>query len=122
MSVLVKPWDAIQGHYASVALRVPSARHMEQLVVAIRGSRYVEGLFAWTSMFDLCIVQTPATYPYQGPLLRVSPNEDGELLFRYEDTPDKSKQWQRSVPGDAGFAMLEHFFTQLGWFPDSLRA
>lgn len=67
MSDLVKPWDAIQAHYASLAGRVTFALDMERLVAAIRGSRYVDGLFAWTSVFELCIVQTPAQYPYHGP-------------------------------------------------------
>lgn len=122
MSVLIQPWEAIEQFYVRMADRASAAPHLAQLVAAIRKSRYVSGLYAWTSMLDLCVVQTPATYPYHGPLLRISPVGSDALEFRYEDTSDKSKQWHRTVSGGSGFARLEHFIAQLGWFPASPSA
>ena len=89
---------------------------MAQLVHEIESSRYKEGLFAWTSAFDLYIVQTPVTYPYDGPYLKISPIRDGLLEFRYIDTPIEAKQWRRVVAGADGFARLERFLKQLHWF------
>jgi len=31
-------------------------------------------------MFDLCVTLAPATYPYEGPMIKVSPVPDAELL------------------------------------------
>jgi hypothetical protein len=89
---------------------------MHKLVSNIESSRYVPGLFAWTSAYDLCIAQTPVTYPYHGPHLRVSPLENGQLEFRYLDTQIEQKQWRRVVDGAEGFARLERFIEQLHWF------
>lgn len=89
---------------------------MHELVRAIEASRYKDGLFGWTSANDLCIVQTPVTYPYDGPVLKISPASDGQLEFRYIDTHIKDKQWHRLVDGPAAFARLENFIKQLHWF------
>jgi hypothetical protein len=74
------------------------------------------GFFEWTSMYDLCIVQTPVTYPYSGPCLCISPGANGQLEFRYLDTIVDEKQWHKTVDGDEGFARLERFIDQLHWF------
>lgn len=89
---------------------------MAQLVLEIESSRYEDGLFAWTSVFDLCIVQTPVTYPYEGAYLKISPIEDGQLEFRYLDTPIETKQWRRVVAGADGFARLERSLEHLHCF------
>lgn len=89
---------------------------MAELVREIESSRYKEGLFAWTSAFDLCIVQMPVTYPYDGPYLKISSVKDVLLEFRYIDTPIEAKQWRRVVAGADGFARLERFLEQLHWF------
>ena len=112
---MIKPWDNILSFYATLE-QIESSRAMTQLVRDIVSSRYKEGLFAWTSAFNLCIVQTPVTYPYDGPYLKISPVNDGQLEFRYIDTPIKAKQWQRIVADADGFARLERFLEQLHWF------
>ena len=121
MNVLVRPWESIEAHYESVASRSAGGAHMVGLVRAIRQSSYSCGLYAWTSVLDLCIVQTPVDYPYAGPHLRISPQQGGTLDFRYLDTPDATKQWRRLVPGEAGFATLQQFLGQLGWFAGEAR-
>ena len=67
-------------------------------------------------MHDLCIVQTPVTYPYDGPRLIISPAKDGSVEFRYVDTMIEAKQWSRVEPGPAAFDRLQRFTDQLHWF------
>ncbi len=112
---MIRPWEEIHTFYMTL-VQTETARALAQLVREIESSRYKEGLFAWTSAFDLCIAQTPVTYPYDGPYLRISPFKDGQLEFRYIDTPIEAKQWRRVVAGTDGFARLERLLEQLHWF------
>ena len=91
---------------------------MKTLVKQIRGSRYENGIFAWTSMYDLCIVQTEVEYPYDGPYLRVSPQQNGKVEFRYVDTLKKKNQWVRLVSAGDAFDRLRRFFDDLHWFTE----
>ena len=119
---MIKPWEEIYRFYVTLeqiyATLEPteSSRAMAQLVREIESSRYKEGLLAWTSAFDLCIVQMTVTYPYDGPYLKICPIKDGQLEFRYIDTPIEAKQWRRIVAGADGFARLERFLEHLHWF------
>lgn len=67
-------------------------------------------------MYDLCIVQQPVSYRPDLPHLRVSPQSDGRIEFRYVDTTDRKQQWHRTVDGDAAFDRLALFLRQLHWF------
>ncbi len=89
---------------------------MLALVSAIQTLRYAAGLFPWTSMMDLCVAQTPVTYPYHGPYLRISPASPHIVELRYVDTWNKKNQWYRTVPVEGAFARLERFFDELHWF------
>src|SRR5215475_13218789 len=113
---MIRSWDDIRDHYAGRPAAERSLQAMHKLVSLIASSRYKDGLFGWTSANDLCIVQTPASYPYNGPYLRISPIADGQLEFRYIDTLLEDKQWRRIVDGADGFARLERFLEQLHWF------
>jgi hypothetical protein len=75
------------------------------------------GLVGWTSINDLCIVQSDVSHPYDGPLLRLSPVSKNKLEFRYEDTGIKAKQWHRTVDADEALSRLLTFLGQLRWFP-----
>ena len=75
----------------------------------------LSSLSAWTSMHDLCISQTPVTYPDTGPYLRVSPLANDQLEFRYVDTPEKHKQWCRIVSFEDAVPRLDGFVRQLHW-------
>jgi len=110
------PWERIRQNYAAITHLGAAWKAMLNLVDEINASRYAEGLFAWTSMHDLCIVQTPVTYPYHGPYLRTSPQANGQIEFRYLDTLAADKQWHRTVAGDDAFRRLELFLNQLHWF------
>ena len=68
-------------------------------------------------MFDLCIAQTPVSYPYDGPLLRISPVGENQIEFRYLDTRKEDKQWHRTVDAGVVLPRLIKFLDQLRWFP-----
>ena len=118
LQLMVRPWSEIrefyarQGHAKDFSKLAP----MLELVRAIEASHYAIGLYAWTSHWDLFIVQTPVEYPYHGPRLRISLLGENQLEFRYIDTPYKEKQWSRTVDGMDGFRRLESFIQQLHWF------
>jgi len=115
---LIKPWANIRDYFEELANLSDSFEAMAILVTEIERSRYKEGLFGWTSMHDLCIAQTSVTYPHLEPYLRISPISAGQLEFRYVDTHNEKKQWQRVVHGSDGFHRLERFLAQLHWFAD----
>jgi hypothetical protein len=125
-NVMTRPWSDIRAFYEKLPRREPGFDSMRNLVEEIIKSRYVSGIYAWTSMHTLCIVQTEVRYPYSGPRLMISPTDDGtpfgrplldgKIAFRYIDTNIKDKQWHRTVEGKDGFARLEKFFYQLHWF------
>jgi hypothetical protein len=121
-TLMTQPWEAIRLFYARlvsdgqlVEAGMPVDRMLE-LVQAIEASSYALGIYGWHSMHDLCIVQSPVSYPYHGPYLRISPLIGGRLEFRYIDTLERDRQWHRTVEGNDGFARLERFIDQLHWF------
>jgi hypothetical protein len=114
-ATMTRPWADIEDYYRQLAERSAPAKGMLRLVERIRSSTYVRALFAWTSIPDLCIVQVPCTYPYDGPFLRISPQSDGSIAFRFIDTPFESKQWHRVVIEEDAFRRLERFIDQLHW-------
>lgn len=115
---MIKPWANIRDYFEELANLSDSFEAMANLVTEIERSRYKEGLFGWTSMHDLCVAQTSVTYPHLEPYLRISPISAGQLEFRYVDTHNEKKQWQRVVHGSDGFHRLERFLEQLHWFAD----
>ncbi len=115
--MMTRPWDDIVDFYREYQ-HIPPRAALKDLTENIAQSRLVEGLFAWTSMADLCIVQQEVSYPYDGPYLRVSPASEEELEFRYVDTRDTKKQRVRVVPAEAAWGRLLAFLKQLQWFPD----
>ena len=110
-------WQEIIAHYETIKIDWRSIRAIRTLARKVSESPLAPGLFAWTSMFDLCIVQQQVTYPYRGPFLRISPISEDQVEFRYEDTPDKWKQWHRTVDADEVTSRLLKFLDQLRWFP-----
>jgi hypothetical protein len=117
MAMMTQPWDQIVAHYKDFKGEHRSIRALETLARLISESELSKGLFAWTSMFDLCIVQTPVSYPYDGPWLRISPISEDQVEFRYLDTFEKTDQWHRTVDADQVWPRLIKFLDQLRWFP-----
>lgn len=73
MTTMTQPRPQVVARYEGYNGQWRSIRALETLARQIEQSPLAMGLFAWTSMFDLCIAQTPVSYPYYGPLLRISP-------------------------------------------------
>ena len=114
--MMTRPWKEIDQFYSELPVGVPYFDAMRNLVAQIFRSQYAQGIHAWTSMHDLCIVQTEVEYPYRGPFLRMSPQQDGTIEFRYIDTCVKSRQWVRIVPATEAFDQLCRFLWELHWF------
>jgi hypothetical protein len=117
---LTKPWSAIAQQYAESSSLDSSVSAIAALVRHIEDSELSNGLFGWTSMFDLCITQTKVEHPHLGPYLRVKPTFDGKVEFRYIDTPDVTKQWHRTVPAEDTIQRLHGFLSHLHWFGPTL--
>ena len=113
--LMTQSWDEIRNRYTEFVQHGLRYQAMVRLVERIEQSQ-LRSLFGWTSMYDLCVVQTPVTYPFDGPHLRISPLKNGTIEFRYIDTYDKGKQWHRVVSDDSAFERLLSFTDQLHWF------
>lgn len=114
---MIERWEDINRFYAELTPSAPWLEPMANLTKQIEKSPTVRRLFGWTSMHDLIVVQTPVSYPYDGPRLLISPSQDGSIEFRYIDTQIASRQWRRTAPRDDAFRALERFIDQLRWFP-----
>jgi hypothetical protein len=115
--MMTQPWPQIVARYADYKGGEPSIRAMEMVARRISQSPLAKGLFAWTSMFHLCIVQIPVSFPYDGPLLRLSPVGEDRIEFRYVDTLEQARQWQRTEAAAQALPRLINFLDQLRWFP-----
>jgi hypothetical protein len=114
---MARSWGDLKRHYADCAGSWSELGGMTQLIEDIEASPYAQGIWAWTSVWDLCVAQMPITDPMNAkPYLRISPLRDGNIDFRYIDTFIEDRQWQRVVPAAEAFARLERFFQQLNWF------
>jgi hypothetical protein len=112
---MTRPWSEVRQHYADAPAFV-QADGMLALIDYISSSGLSAGLYAWTSMFDLCITQAPVTYPYDGPFLKVSPLPDtSKVEFRYIDTRVTQQQWHRVVEAKDVVSRFEQFIQQLCW-------
>jgi hypothetical protein len=108
-------WNHVRERYNQEVPGLPFEA-MRTLVTHLERSGKAEHLFATTSMFDLLISQTPYNISADTPHLRISPQGDGSLKFRYVDSLRAEDQWNRTVPGADGVARIEKFFSQLRWF------
>lgn len=114
---MIKSWNDIHTYFSGLVESGLPCHSLLKLIEEIRMSTYSEGLFAWTSMNNLCISQAPIViYPHDLPCLRISTLDNDRLEFRYLDTVIAEKQWHRIVEGADGFARLKSFLTQLHWF------
>lgn len=112
-----QPWSKIVARYEEYSGDDTAIHAVLVLSKYIASGPLAAGLYAWTSMFDLCITQTEVEYPYDGPYLRVSPLRDGRVEFRYLDTQVEEQQWHRTVEAIDTVPRLLSFLGQLHWFP-----
>lgn len=113
---MVRSWDEIEKTYLEYIKSGVPVHAMLSLVHAIESSPYINGLYAWTSMHNLCMVQQPVSYPYHGPYLRITPLFNGKAELRYIDTYKEEKQWVREVAEEELFIRLEQIIERLHWF------
>lgn len=118
--MMTQPWSQIVACYEAYKGADGSIHALGRLTRRIGESPLAKGLFGSPSMFDLCITQIPVSYPFDGPLLRISPIPGGRVEFRYVDTYVISKQWHRTVEADQAWGRLIKFLDQLKWFPADL--
>jgi hypothetical protein len=112
--VKARTWSEIKSDYEKFQSPL---KGMVELVERLETSRYASGVWAWTSMTDLCLAQMPIIDdPYSAPYLKISPHLNGNVEFRYLDTHVGSRQWHRVVSEAEAFSRLEKFFEQLHWF------
>jgi hypothetical protein len=112
---MTKTWPDIVAHYDGYDGDWQSIRALGNLAREVSQGLLGPGLFAWTSMHDLCIVQKEVTYPYNGPFLRLSPVSNNEIEFRYIDTRIAAKQWHRMVKAEHAVPRLHKFLDELRW-------
>ena len=117
MGLMTRPWPEIAAHYEGAPAE-PSIQALGSLARRISYSHLSDGMYAWVSMWDLCIVQTEVSYPYNGPYLCITPTAGDKLTFRYVDTAESRKQWTREVPSGAAWDQFMAFLRQLHWFTD----
>ena len=95
-------------------------RAMLLLCRHIAAGPLASGLFVTTSMFDLCITQTPVDNVFDAPYLRISPLRDGRIELRYVDTMVRADQWHRTVEPAEALPRLLKFLDQMHWFPSEM--
>jgi hypothetical protein len=108
------------AHYESYNGESNAVHAVGSLASYIAGGPLANALFAWTSLFALCITQTLVTYPYDGPHLRVEPRPDGQIEFRYIDTWEKDQQWVRVVKLEEVVPTMHSFLRRLKWVSEDL--
>ena len=81
MPTMTQPWPQIVARYDDYKGEHQSIRALGALAQRITQTPLANGLHAWTSMFDLCIVQIPVSQPFDGPFLRISPITEDRIEF-----------------------------------------
>jgi hypothetical protein len=121
--LMTTPWPDIVAFYRKCEGVTRAIDTVGALARQIGEGPLAGGLFAWTSMHDLCIAQHPTSWPPDCSVLRVSPISENQLEFRYLDTSVEARQWHRTVDADDAMRRLLEFLDQLRWFPpDVLEA
>jgi len=122
---LPRPWPDIVNAYRDIERRVTPEERAQKpfwraysavgdLAAHIADGPLCPALFGWKAMHDLGIQQTYVD-THSTSHLRVSPQHDGSIEFRYVDTYFKSRQWSRSVPPEGVIGRFEAFLDQLHW-------
>ena len=114
--LMTRPWPSIEAHFRE--LNDPARTAIADLCAFIEARRIRTGLYGWTSLWTLCVVQKPAAYPHDGPYLSIEPLQDGTVEFRYVDTFNKAKQWSRVEKPDGVIHRFRNTMKQLSWFTD----
>jgi hypothetical protein len=117
--VKTKSWPKIVEFYRGLTEQNPFFGPMRELAEEIAVSKYASGLFPWTSMYTLCISQTPEA-DSDKEVLRISRDSlDGALVYDFQETASrlpKYQHWIRRCPPEEGFSRFERFVQLKKWF------
>jgi hypothetical protein len=116
MSAVPSSWESVLALFDELADGNAIFEPMRTLTHRIADCDFGKALHPWTSMHDLCISQTPPTYPHDFPHLRIALKSPSEIHFTYVDTASPTRQWHRVESPDRAFERLLGFFDQLNWF------
>jgi hypothetical protein len=123
---LPRPWADIVQDYREVDVSVsPEKRGQHEpfwkahSAICDLASYFADGplgsaLYGWKAMHDLGIQQTDVD-TFSTSHLRVSPQLDGSVEFRYVDTHIEARQWSRTVSPEGVIGRFEAFLDQLHW-------
>ena len=117
---MAETWNNIGNRFHELrescrdATRSAALASIEKLVAHIAKGPLASALYGWSSMSDLCVQQLDVQ-PFSGPFLRVSPQADGAVEFRYHDTAIEDRQWTKRVPPEGVVGRFDAFLEQLHW-------
>ena len=111
---IIETFERLATTAALPSRYVDAIRGMVELAAYIQSGPLALALHGWTSMHALCIQQQDIE-PYSGPYLRVAPQPDGSVEFRYFDTGIEQRQWSRLATAGGTVARLDSFLEQLHW-------
>jgi hypothetical protein len=113
-----RPWSEVVRFYREIADNGSQNEPMFRFVEQIAASGYAVGLFAYTSMFTLCMAHTHTIRRCQEEL-RIAFDPIGhEFHFEYWSHPFvKPGPWRRTCGESEGFATLERILLKrVRWF------
>lgn len=103
------PWTRIMAHYHELSACKTAFKGLFAVSHYITDSALADDLYAWTTSADLCIAPRRQHHDDKAPFLRISPRNDGCLLFHYIDPLNEANDWQQMVPAHqavAGFRLF----------------
>ena len=121
-----EPWPWIVQEYREIEDSVPPEKRapdepfwkaysaIGDLASHIADGPLGSALYGWKAMHDLGIQQMDVD-TFSTSHLRLSPQMDGTVEFRYVDTKIVSRQWSRTVPPEGVIGRFEAFLDQLHW-------
>lgn len=115
MNTRNQSWSEIRERYLGLPSDNDFRDEMLNLVEHISSSTVADGIYVWTSMFDLCITQTRHAPSEGEPHLRISPKRNQQIEFRYIDTYKTEKQWSRVVESKKSKDRFDKFIEQMHW-------
>lgn len=88
---------------------------MIKLVNHIADSDLGPVLYAWTSMHELCIAQTPTSEAQFGPYVKFKPKAESEIELSLVNTYITERQWRRVAHASEVIPRYEALLDQLRW-------
>lgn len=107
------PWTRIMAHYHELSACKTAFKGLFAVSHYITESPLADDLYAWTNSADLCIAPRNLREEENAPFLRISPRNDGCLLFHYIDPLNQANDWQQMIPSHQAVAAFRLFKERL---------